>query len=690
MALSDGLPPPRRVDPSQGEVLNAIIALADANKATLGYIPWGAWPEFAAKQQLLAVHTDEGRLMGYALFDVAHGRVRLIQLCTDADARGQGISRLLVDEIAKNYRTLRGIVAKCRSEYEANAVWPKLGFTPMNEVPGRSAARTPLTVWFRSNNVPDLFTPDEDDTTLLVALDHNVFLDLCVHRDREGAAESQVLESDWLADQIRLLTTPETLNEINNIPGGRAAERKRQRDAAVTFGQLEVPAVAARQAGEMLRSALGSVSVDEESDLRHVAQAVAAGASVLLTRDQEWIKKGADGAAATLGIRLMRPSDLVVHLDELQNAARYRPAALRGTELSLSSIPSNVEQVLSDLIDMPGGETRIQFRNRLRTTAATPSCERYYVHDVDGKTLSAWALTHRVTDRTTEVSLLRAAAHPFANTVAALVAFGVRRAAVAAASARIVVSDPHIGRDITAILARAGFEATPNGMIAYPLAVTSTSQALELLPPDAALTAIATALLEGRGTAAECAWLEHALHPAKLLDTELPTFVISIRPRWAYDLLGLRPALWDPASLLGASAEHIYYRYRAGNPPAAARIIWYSSSQKGVAVRRAVGCSLLRGVDVGHPDTLFRRYQHLGVYTLDDVRDAGAERVSALRFTDTELFIKPVAYKRMQQLAAAQGSQLGTLQSPTKISSALFETIYKEGGPLWPTVNGQS
>lgn len=83
---------------------------------------------------------------------------------------------------------------------------------------------------------------------------------------------------------------------------------------------------------------------------------------------------------------------------------------------------------------------------------------------------------------------------------------------------------------------------------------------------------------------------------------------------------------------------------------------------------------------IEEPDTLFSRFEHLGVYGREQVRAVAKPygRAMALRFSDTELFPVPVSLGRFKALANALGLPL-PLCSLSKISNALFQAVYEEG-----------
>lgn len=652
-------------------LLDSVMALADRHRDTLGHLPYEVYRQKAAQGQVLAGVGEDGALWGYTVFDIARGRVRLIQLCVDPGLRKAGVARLLVEAVSDRHRDLPGIRVTCRADYAAAKVWPRLDFTLIREVPGRGRDRKPLEVWWRSHGLPDLFTELEgaEDGGLVVAMDLNVFLDLSVDRTRSGADESQVLTDDWLATRISLALTPETLNELQGLP---VASRRAQRAAASAYSMLTpAPAQLATT-----RQALGSafeVRRLSPSDLAHVVQAAAGGARVLVTRDQELIDTVADAAQAALGLGVMRPSDLALHIDELENAERYRPAALRGTGYQLQETSAGMQQALSGLLSTDTGERRAGYSARLREVLSTPGMEHQHVRDSDGRIVVAWSLDPR--GAVWLLPYLRAARVPLAPTVLRLLVFDLKRRAVAGGATGLRVTDPHCGPSVTASLEEDGFKLDGYIHSALLLDARSRESALARLPEHHDLRPL---LAAGGLAPTQLARLEQSLWPAKFLDGPLGNYVVSIQPRWADDLFSLTDTLLERASILGLSREHVYYRSAGQNPAAPARLLWYASGSGKRRVGAVVATSQLVEVVTAPPRQLFRRFAHLGVYRLEDIESRARRGVaSALRFVDTERFARPVSLERLRALGVI--SQTAPLLSPTKVTAAGFGAVYREG-----------
>jgi hypothetical protein len=167
--------------------------------------------------------------------------------------------------------------------------------------------------------------------------------------------------------------------------------------------------------------------------------------------------------------------------------------------------------------------------------------------------------------------------------------------------------------------------------------------------------------------------IERAWWPVKIIDSDIASWVVPIQQRFASDLLNFPEGLLRRSSTLGLSREHVYYRSPgAAKPVAPARLLWYVSKNS-IAPGGIVAASHLDLVLHGEPDDLFSRFQHLGVWHLDQVRAVARKgQVQALRFSDTEVFAAPMPY---HDVVGVLGS---APQSPRRVSPESFIKIYKD------------
>lgn len=661
--------------------MTAVVELADGNRSTLGHMPWGALQSFAEQGRILAAKV-EGKVAGYTLYDVARERVRVIHLCVADEYRSRKVARVLSDALSARHPELRGVFLKCRRDFPANKMWPALGFELRAEVPGRGKDGKPLCCWWRSHGHPDLFSEGVGDTETLVAIDHNVFLDLISDAPGARPEEARVLDSDWLRDSIRLATTRETSNEIDKNPS--ASERRRQRQMLGRFLDLDYPPAREAEVQQAFAKRIPPqlVPPEDKADVRHIISAAAGGARILVTRDERMIERYAEAAAETLGLRVLLPSDLVAHQDEVTSAARYRPVELQGTAYRVSDCGAEMEPALMDFLDNAGGERKSALKALLREQASDPNTHRRWVRDPAGRALAAWATRRGEDGRALVVPFLRVHAHEAPGvTIGRRLLQSIKAEALNAGVDRIWITEPHLHRGLMADLEDDGFfqvRGTP-WRVAGILDALSSIEAIPLLH-DHPLELRASAAIAEATRPAQVAVLERQLWPLKLLDRDISNVVIPIEPHYADRLLAFRPTLLERPATLGLSRDLVYYRTPRGNPPAPCRIAWYASAKGADRVSAVVGVSRLVSVDVDSPERLHRRNCQLGIWDLSDVRrSARAGRASALRFADTELFVRPVRYERLKERAEQSPRRLGTIQSPTVIDAQVFSWLYREG-----------
>ena len=322
------------VKPTDRELINQAIALGDLNKRTLGLLVYKAYDQ-AADAGTLLVYVEDGQVLAYVLYSLPRQIVRITHLCVRTEARGRGLAIRLIGAISERHEDRFGITLKCRNDFDENAVWPRLGFEKQGEVRGRSKQGHLLSIWWRDHGHPALFSAAESLGLVRVMLDLNVFVDLESSYQRIEYRESGALTSDWLADQVDLVVSRELEVEIARHPD--QMERERQQQAAHKYLTVRTQAraldTAASQITHLVVESNGTdLSADpaDVSDVRHLAAAWLTGTTVIATRDQRFIDWSA-AVADTTGVRVMRPSDVVLQLDELARAQEYRPAQLEDT-----------------------------------------------------------------------------------------------------------------------------------------------------------------------------------------------------------------------------------------------------------------------------------------------------------------------------------------------------------------------
>ncbi|HVF04926.1 MAG TPA: GNAT family N-acetyltransferase [Frankiaceae bacterium] len=668
-----------------------VIALGDRNRRSLGLLPHDAYRDYAENGRLLIATADRRdgsqRLLGYALYRLPRNEVVLAHLVVASDVRGGGIARKLVYELSERYAARRGILAQCRRDWAANSIWPRLGFVAWGERPGRGAKAMPLTLWWRDHGHPDLMTwVGAQGGSLPVVMDANIFFDL--HADETASdvvtATKNILLRR-LGDRVELLTTPELHNEIDRHADSR--HRSRLHALANWYPRLAVPAGAVDHIADELRArARASHNPRDDSDLRHVAYASAAGLDIVITRDRPALKRLKGPAFDVAGVRLLSPSELVTRIDQLEDAAAYAPVALLGTGYSTVEAEPD-DPRLAQFLMSPLGESRTSYEQTLATLAATrPASHRLFVIDPDG--MPCALLGCRPCGDVLEVALLRLRTSALRATLATQLVHRLREMARMAEVNVLRLADPHLDPAFTEAATGDGYRHAPGGLVAVTLDRQATAHDLAATLDSIAERVGEAALSQTAAELRHCAddrvlerlaALEHHLRPASITDAPLPCFVVPIRQRWASELFGVPDQLFVRDAFLGISVEHVYYRAtRPARESAPARLLWYASG-RGPIPNALIGWSHLIEVVDDDADRLWRRFRRLGVYGRHDVAATADPlgRVRALRVADTELFKKHVRLDRYRVLAQGFGHSV-SLQSPQRIPAELFGAIVRE------------
>lgn len=671
--------------------LDQIKHLWRVNSRTLGFFPEGAFQEHASQGQVLVAHTQQGEVLGYLLFRVSRERVVIVHLCIAQPYRRQHIAQRLVEHLSGLTKGYRGIVATCRRDFEANNLWPRLGFVAISERLGRGRDRAPLTDWWFDHSTPDLLASIRsscEPDRLRAVLDANVFYD--IHNDpAPDTAESKSLVANWLEPFVELALTRETLNEINR--NSKASERSHHRRLARTYTEaICEPAIFKRLRLELRELFPNQLSPSDESDIRQLAWAIGSGAKVFLTRDGELLKLESK-IYERYGLSVLRPSSLILHLDEVRERAQYHPARIAGS-LTWARIKDTPDDIFVKTFQcFKGGETKKNFRERLCAFLADPRrYQSFELHSPEGDLL-ACVVYERANARELTIPLFRVRDPQHGVTIQRNLLLRALKTAASENRVLVRVTDQYCEEAVRAALREDYFTETSNGWVKVTLRGQYTTQDLASLlarigrEMNVEFTSLAQLSEHVRQDVRTARLIERQLWPVKLIDAPLKSFIVPIKPIWAKELFDERLAnedLFGAHTTLGLKREAVYYR--AATPScglmAPARILWYvSGDKKYCGAMNIRACSYLEGVVTGKPGELFRRFNRLGIYKWADILSVAKGdhhgKVMAMRFSDTELLEEPVSWAQLTNVGRKYGMKLH-LQSPVKIPSEVFHELY--------------
>ncbi len=672
------------VDGGDRATVERLIEIGNESTRTLGLLRPPAYHEAARRGCLLAARVGDD-LAGYALFGLPRDKVRLTHLCVLRKFRRGHIGTALVEEISRLHQARLGIVASCRDDYDnIYDIWRSLGFRASGTKRGRGFDQAPMTIWWRDHGHSHLFTPDEP--VLDVAVDLNILIDFQSPAGSARFKRSEDLLSSELADRIEVIVTPGVEREIS---GKTSAERRQIIAASSTHRRVcgsagRADAIHGLLEAEVRRrdQSFPRTSQDE-GDLWQVAEAAAAGITVFLTWDNRLADVISPAALVLTGcpeltrLRIISPDHLVIHLDELAQAASYQQSAVAGSDYSIERVKADSERDQMSFIDQGAGERKNAFRSLLRQLVRDKFAG-YFVRSPEGDPVAFYS--YATEGRVLEVRLLRVASTALADTFARYLLWSLRKVAREAGSSVVKIVDTNVSPTIARAASHESYQRI--GEIWYGWVIDAQG------PGDRVAAAVndAYALVEARTapllvpdlSPEAAAQYERTWWPAKIADSRLRHFIIPIQPRWSTDLLGIPQTLVPRPGLLALGREQVYYR--SGHPStldAPGRVLWYLSSDAS-GPGRLVGTSLLDAVDAGSPEEMYSTYSHYGIFGLDDVRGAASRKgkVQVLRLSDTEIFKRSVSWSTYAKLRGPTDPKGKSVQGPANISSSTFQEVY--------------
>lgn len=665
------------VDPSQPGFpnLEELIALGDLHKSTLGVLPHAAYRQYALDGTIVAaIHSQT--FVGYSVFTQRTTRqdLKLIHLCVGVKYRGLGVARALVDAISSRYSNSIGIAAYCRRDYDESKVWSRLNFAWRGERPGRKKG-TFIDGWFRSHGHADLFMPALNEQRLVVAIDTSILSDLAMPDSRPGSADSTALTADWLDDEIELVITQAVSAEAHDTTD--PARRHKIASKAASIRTLHANETDMRALYERILHEIAPAALAKDrsliADAKVLAQSIAGGADMLVTRDANAVTRFQSTLPLLGEFRIVHPVEVSGQLDRLRRRMTYQPSRLLNTGFSVHPPQGNESGELESLLNMEDGELRRDFKSLLRDTAHTPQAGRWSVVVRSPDSSLAAFYTHQNHHGVLTVPIIRVARSRVEHTLARQIVHGLRRIAVAAHCDQVLITDPAPTRAVLRALGDSGFSQLRGGWTAVTMQLVASY--VEVAAAFSKLLGLDQSPASRPLTPQEAGQLEGRLWPAKIADAPLTSYLVPIQERFALDLLGSQPTLTDRPSDLGLACEHIYYRAPVAiEVRGPGRIVWYETRPRGLGT--VVGCSRLIDVQRASPAVLHEEYGRFGVWKIDQIEAVSRKGlVEALHFADTELFDQPITLNQLK----TQAPKLPIVQGPRRIPPELFMWIYKTG-----------
>lgn len=680
------------------DLLDQVITLANQNAKTLGFFPVGAFEQKAIQKKIIAAVNADG-LYGYILFEYNKGchLAYIVHLCVDNKYRQKGVSRKLLSELENTVKDkVGGIRVRCRIDYDANKIWQKLGFKKVNTVPGRSEKGSKLDVWRKNLPFLDLFQPMLDENKYLISacLDLNIFSSLIDLR-KPSCSITTLINEDWLTEAVNFFISPELFIELS-----RDTNRERIRkikDLASSNKEITSSQSEYRKIRNKIEH-LFCQSPNDQSDLNHLAWCGAAKINYFVTADESLLKKG-QSINDTIGVKIVRPSDLILHTDTLLRATEYQPQRLGESEVHIRRFTGE------DLIKMQSSlgcemhEGINNFKKKIRSYLAKPIvCETQIIAHND--IIVGMISLEKRSSQELIVHILRIKDDIHSFTFSLGILNWLIQKSLENQTHFLKISDKFVSSVVSKACLELGFSPYKTGFIrwtrrgvvnAEKLSKFVNGREMEKLFPSDYRLGIRNNIARAIGSKSSTLLLkaEKNLWPIKIPETNLTTYAVSVKPQYARHLFDSeisRGDLFASDFRLFFNIENSYYKSMSGpkiNAPA--RILWYVSKGYGHFSNcqgiRAV--SYLNEVHIDKPKELFRQFQHLGIFEWDDVFDIAKNnlnnKIMALVFSHTEIMNAPLSLDQLHQLWLAEKGKRFYIRAPIKITDRLFWKIYNLG-----------
>ena len=656
--------------------LDAVDELMKSHSGTIGFLPREVLHDHLRKGSVLGTRDLDGNLVGYLLYAAYTDRFRIAQLCVTEDFRGSGIARSLLD-VLKSYATTQKVIRlKCRNDFPANSIWPKLGFVPIDEKPGRSREGHLVTSWRLTLALDDelaLFRANISDDILDVVIDAQIFFDF----DEPASIvtrPSKVLVSDLFIDSVNIWFTDELFNEIHRSPS--VAKRNEAKRRIGQFLELKHDPLASEAFARLLRRILPSSNPSHLSDINHLAKAAASDVNIFVTRDRGLLKR-ADRIAKLVNLNVMSPTALIVRLNEPAEEQARIPDRVSGLRLVWRRLASNEFANFPFTRFLNDGERLGQLREKVDALVADPTR-----HELD----VLWAGQEPLALRgvifgaqgTLTVWLCRIAAPPEDRLLLGrFILSDFVYKAIRNSLEMVEIDASDLPPSLLHGLSEMGFTKCGGRFVRFCFTrFRGRQEALSrvaVLSQEAADEYRAMSHLE----------LERSCSPL-VSDADQNHFLVPIRPGYALNLFDRKQSSrdlfgGDPDVLM--SWSNVYYRkatlQHMLQPPG--RILWYVSREK-----KVVAVSHLDDVAIDTPKELFRRFAKYGtlewqnLYEMCD-RDV-SKKLMALQFSHTFPFRRDVPLAEVRRVFDEDGVGQ-SFQSPRKIPLTTFGKLFQLGYP---------
>ena len=651
--------------------IDRVDDLMKRNSRTLGFLPRAALGDYLNRGSVLGANSDSGCLAGYLLYGSYPDRFRIAHLCISESFRGRGLAKRLVEELKSRCTTQCVIRLNCRRDYEAHHLWPRLGFIPVDEKPGRSLDGHPLTSWelrIREDSQLDIFRESASDQAIDVVIDSHILFHLHAPESPESKP-SRALLADFLADLIRIRLTDEVFLEIDRHSDPTI--RQTSRGFAELYPRVISDPKLVKGHEKSLNILLKPRTDSDKSDVRHLAETAASEIEIFVTRDEKILRRSRQ-IRHLIQVEVVSPIDLVIRLHEFLDKDSYKRSAISGQNLAWRRARAADTGKLVDALLQPG-EVKGKLREILYGHLSQPYAYRFDVLFRQEQILGARVST--TDDDRMTVSFIRTAKSNNQRLLNRFLVSDALTECVAQGYKAIRLKQDGLPNGMEKDLLEMGFRKSNSNYERLCLTGVMTrievnDEANRLFPN------ISTEWnkLSDQEVLTLCS-------PLALRGGNESGFIVPIKPAYAMSLFDKQVAgddLFGGRSHVLMRWANAYFRTKSHHrilaPPA--RILWYESGKVGAIT----ATSHLQSVEIGPPKYLFRKFRKFGTLDWNDVfticHGDTTREIMALEFSHTFALRRPVT---LGDLRTMENRQSVPLQSPRRICGAQLLRIMEMG-----------
>lgn len=296
-----------------------VVEAADGERNSFGFLPARAYEDFALQQRLIvACDSKSNELAGYVVFGGTPPQARIFQTYVSPDYRRSGVGRALVEEVVKRSEEISflSIRVEVASDLEdANEFYKNQGFRLVREKAGGSTRNRVIYTRVRELDTPSLLdfatygVVDGPAISLVLStateqpfylIDLNVLFDLTKRRSNALGA-GRVLAAA-IGNSVALAVSSELVTELERNTSAEKPDAILEIARAWPRLRPPAPAVLATYVdtlGPLIfpnRSASRELTIQDRSDIAHLATAIEEGADGFITSEKailacaEWFR----------------------------------------------------------------------------------------------------------------------------------------------------------------------------------------------------------------------------------------------------------------------------------------------------------------------------------------------------------------------------------------------------------------